>query len=168
MSPHNGNMKYAIIKCSAAEGARLDEVPDYVRRYPTRAGREALAAHLGLTINPFSQDWEWEVAKPENFARWLALYRQEPLTDDERFSLMEMLVQCVEELAPVHGPREQVDSLVEWQAVAALLRANPWLHGSTIGYWSVFGQDDPEGQFRVSQSMRRVWADVQQINAEPF
>ena len=37
----------------------------------------------------------------------------------------------------------------------------------TIGYWSVFGQDDPEGQFRVSQSMRRVWAAVQPIHAEP-
>ena len=145
----------------------MDQVPYYVRRYPTRAGREALAARLDLTIDPFSQDWEWEVAEPAHLARWLTVYRQESLTDDERFSLMEMLVQCVEELAPDHGPPELVDALPEWQEVAALLRANPRLHASTIGYWSVFAQDDPEGQFRVSQSMRRLWAAVQPIHAEP-
>lgn len=41
----------------------------YSERYPTRVGREALAARLGLTIDPFSQDWEWEVAEPAWFPK---------------------------------------------------------------------------------------------------
>src|SRR5262249_17392740 len=136
-------------------------VPEHLKRYPTQAGCEALAARLGLTIGPYSQDWEWEVADPEHFPAWLAVYREAPLTDDERFSLMEMLVQCVEDLAPADGPREQVERLPEWQAVAALLRERPRLHASTIAYWSVFGADTPDEQFRVSVPMRKVWAEVQ-------
>src|SRR5262245_26865033 len=72
-------------------------------RYPTRAGRVALAARLNLTIDPYSQDWEYEVAKPEWFPEWLAVYRDDSLSDDERFSLMEMLIQCVESLSRQGG-----------------------------------------------------------------
>lgn len=139
----------------------MDELPDHLRRYPTRAGRDALASRLGLVIDPFSQDWEWEVAAPEHFHRWLAVYHDELLSDDERFSLMEMLIQCVEDAMPAYGPSEEVEELSQWQTVAALLRERPRLHASTIAYWSAFGQDDPEGQFRVSLPMRRVWATVQ-------
>jgi hypothetical protein len=145
----------------------VDEVPDYLRRYPTKAGREALAARLGLKIDPYSQDWEWEVAKPEHFWTWLALYRHAALTDDERFSLMEMLVQCVNEICPLYTPPDQVAQRPEWQALAALLRTRPRLHASTIAYWSVFGGEWPEGQFTISTAMRRVWQDIQHSLAEP-
>ncbi len=136
----------------------MNEVPEHLKRYPTRAGREGLAARLDLAIDPYSQDWEWEVAKPVHFWPWLATYRDASLSDDERFSLMEMLVQCVEDMCRAKGPAE---ALPEWQAVAALLRANPRLHASSIFYWSIFGHDDSEEQFRVSVPMRRVWAEVQ-------
>jgi hypothetical protein len=145
----------------------VDKVPEHLRRYPTKAGREALAARLGLTIDPYSQDWEWEVPEPRDFPTLLALYKDAALTDDERFSLMEMLVQCVEEVCPMYTPPEQVEQRPEWQAVAALLRARPHLHASTIAYWSVFGRERPDGQFVVSTPMRRVWADVQQALADP-
>src|SRR4051794_39490289 len=130
--------------------------PDFPERYSTRAGREALAARLGLTIDPYSQDWEWEVAKPERFSQWLQVYYDPTLTDDERFSLMEMLVQCVEELGRLGGSEEKVEGLPEWQAVAGLLRANFTLHASTIRYWSLFGADEPDHRFKVSVAMRRV------------
>jgi hypothetical protein len=131
----------------------MDEVPSHLIRYPTRAGRESLAARLGLTIDPHMQDWEWQIADARHFQEWLAIYRDAPLTDDERFSLMEMLVQCVEDAhskAGSHWPGEQS---LQWQAVAALLRQRPRLHASTIAYWSVFGADEPDHQFRTSQRL---------------
>jgi hypothetical protein len=139
----------------------MDELPEYLTRYPTRAGRDALAVRLGLTIDPFSQDWEWEVASPRHFVKWLTVYRDEPLSDDERFSLMEMLIQCVDCKAQTFGRTDEVEELPEWRAVATLLRERPRLHASSIAYWCVFGHDDPDQQFRVSVPMRRVWAAVQ-------
>lgn len=145
----------------------MDEVPEHLKRYPTRSGRDALAARLGLAIDSFSQDWEWEVAERAHFEPWLAVYRGAPLSDDERFSLMELLVQCVEEIASRASPREQVEQLTAWQAVSALLRERPRLHASTIAFWSVFGQDEPDAQFRVSVPMRRIWDQVQPALSEP-
>jgi hypothetical protein len=139
----------------------MKKAPDYLIRYPTRAGRDALANRLSLKIDPFSQDWEWEIAEPARFEEWLAVYRSEPLSDDERFSLMEMLIQCVEDLARTCGSPDEVEKLPQWQAVAALLRTSPRLHASSIAYWSVFDHDDTEQQFRVSVPMRHVWAVVQ-------
>jgi hypothetical protein len=142
-------------------------VPEHLKRYPTQAGREALAARLGLTIDRNAQDWEWEVAGPEHFQRWLAVYRDAPLTDDERFCLMEMLIQCVEDMVPKDEPPEVVEQRPEWQAVAELLRTRPRLHASTIWYWSDFGMADSGVTFLVSVPMRRVWAAVEPTLASP-
>jgi len=139
----------------------VDELPEHLNRCPTGAGRKALAARLGLTIDPFSQDWEWEIAEPGHFSDWLSVYRDAPLSDDERVSLMEMLIQCVESIAKVSRAGIDIEELPQWQAVAGLLRERPRLHASSIAYWSVFGLDDPEEQFRVSVPMRRVWEAVQ-------
>lgn len=139
----------------------VNTVPECLKRCPTRAGRDDLAARLGLTINPFSQDWEWEVADPEKFDEWLSVYRDEPLSDDERFSLMEMLIQCVNDMVPAYGPADGIKQPPQWRAVAELLRERPRLHASSIAYWSVFGHDDPEEQFRISAAMRQVWRAVQ-------
>jgi|SRR5215813_12909121 len=134
-------------------------IPEHLIRYPSRSGREALAARLHLSIDPFSQDWEWEIADPSRFQDWIAVYQDETLSDDERFSLMEILIQCVEDMCTLDEPADQ---LPEWRAVSVLLLTNSRLHASTISYWSVLGHDDPEEQFRVSAPMRRVWAEIQQ------
>jgi len=134
-------------------------IPEHLVRYPTRAGQEALAARLHLFIDPSFQDWEWMIADSSRFEEWIAVYQDESLSDDERFSLMEILIQCVEDMCLGDKPAEQ---LPEWQAVAALLLANGRLHASTICYWSALGHDDPEEQFHVSAPMRRVWDKIQQ------
>lgn len=139
----------------------MGEVPEPLRRYPTNEGRRDLAARLGLTVDPRAQDWEWQVADHEAFETLLVLYRSEQLSDDERFSLMEMLIQCVEEMIWERRPPSGVEEMPQWQAVNALLRANPRLHVSSIAYWSGFGHDNPDVSFRVSASMRLVWASVE-------
>ena len=100
-------------------------IPEHLVRYPTREGRESLAARLHLFIDPTSQDWEYEVADADRFQDWIAVYRDESLSYDERFSLMEILIQCVEDICDGDKSAEQ---LPEWQAVAALLLANGRLH----------------------------------------
>lgn len=107
------------------------------------------------------QDWEWEVADPARFQEWVRVYREEPLTDDERFSLMEMLIQCVEDTAKMRRTGIKVEDLPEWRAVATLLCERPRLHATSIAYWALpDSDDDPDHLFLVSASMRRVWEAV--------
>ena len=64
--------------------------------FPSTPARRALASRFGLPYDDAMQDWEWEVANPDDFDLYLAAYTLE-MPAEQRFSLMEMLLQCVED-----------------------------------------------------------------------
>ncbi len=97
------------------------------------------------------QDWECEVADPARFGEFLASYTTTDLTDGERVSLGEILVQCVEDMRG-----EDVGTTSEWASVAALLMARPDLHAGTVEYWSSPDATTPDEGFWVSGPMRQV------------
>jgi hypothetical protein len=115
-----------------------------------------LERRFGVPHNPYSQDWEYEAVDPARFGEYLAAYRSGELDDDERFTVMMMLVQCVEEMR-----RPDPGTAPEWRVVAELLRSEPRLHASTIHHWACLDETDLEDCFRLSGPMRRIWADVQ-------
>jgi hypothetical protein len=116
----------------------------------------SLANRLQLPYDPSMQDWEWEVADPSRFEEFLEVYSSGDLTDDERFTLMEMLIECVEEMGlPMIGSSPQ------WQTIASRLLARPELHVSSVRYWSCLDDRDLEDCFRVSGPMRAIWQVVQ-------
>ncbi len=137
-----------------------DIVPDKFVRYSSVDTWKSLASRLGYFVSPHSQDWEWEVAVPEDFDVYLELYKSESLTSDERFSLMEMMIQAVDDLARLSKERRNVEKISRWNAVAKLLEENAELHAMSIAYWTCLeaaDPDDPEQQFYVSVPMRKIW-----------
>jgi hypothetical protein len=73
-------------------------VPDHLRRYPTRKAIDSLAARFDLPYTPFMQDWEWEVADSDRIDEFVAGYHSGELNEDERFTLMETIIQSFEDL----------------------------------------------------------------------
>lgn len=118
--------------------------------YPSQTAREALASRFGLPFHDSMQDWEWEVADVGRFDEFLEVYRAAGVTDAERYSLMEMLIQCVEEM-----PSSLFDAA--WQRIEPFLLARPEIHASTISYWACLEEIGPEAEFEVSRNMRRIW-----------
>jgi hypothetical protein len=49
------------------------------------------------------QDWPWEVADAERLDEFLAAYEGGNLSEDERFTLMEVILQSFEDLAASTG-----------------------------------------------------------------
>lgn len=121
-------------------------------RFPTTSARQLLAGRFNLPYSDQMQDWEYEVADPERFNEFLAAYQSGELTEDERFSLMEVLVQCVED-TETEGIYE-----IAWSSIEPLLVANFRIHRSTVAYWAQLVETDPESFFRVSIAMRRLWS----------
>jgi len=121
-------------------------------RFPTTAAQRSLAARFALPYSDQMQDWEYEVADPQRFGEFLSTYGSPDLTEDERFSLMEILIQCAEEIEP------EVAHRTAWAAIEPLLLANRRIHESTIEYWARLGETEPESYFRVSLEMRRLWS----------
>jgi hypothetical protein len=121
---------------------------------PSTSAREALAARFGLEYSDRMQDWEWEVADVDRFGEFLDAYCSATLPDEQRASLMEMLIQCVEEM---DEPSKFASS---WSAIEPLLITRAGLHRPSIAYWAKLGEIDPVAKFRVSPAMRRVWTAI--------
>ncbi len=121
---------------------------------PSTPAREALAARFGLEYSDGMQDWEWEVADVDRFEEFLDACRSASLPDEQRASLMEMLIQCVEAM---DEPSKFASS---WSAIEPLLIARAGLHRPSIAYWATLEDTDPIAMFRVTPAMRRVWAAI--------
>lgn len=122
-----------------------------LERYPTNVAQASLAKRLNLPHDESMQDWECEVADVSRFEEFFSAYDPEALTDDERFSLMEILVQCVDD-----APADIRDAM--WGRIASLLSANVELHATTITYWSQPGETESDAMFNVSMNMRSLLA----------
>ena len=96
------------------------------------------------------QDWEWEVADPNRIDEFLAAYEGTELSEDERFTLMETLLQSFEDL---NGPLEAEP---RWFRILELLDRNVVLHAYSICYWSVTENDDLDDCWRVTPFVRTI------------
>ena len=119
--------------------ARADEL---------RAAWAALAARFALPYDGSEQDWPWQVADASRVDEFAAAAAGE-LSSVERHELMEILVQCVDDLLPSAAGE------AAWARIEPLLRARAALHAGTIVYWSA--PDEPlEDAFAVSSRMRAL------------
>lgn len=104
-------------------------------RHPTAAAIARLTGMLRLPA--YGQDWEIEVADPGRVAEFLDVYEGQPLDEDERFTLMELIVGSFDELlAEGHGPGGQ------WRRIRPHLLERFDLHGYTVQYWSLPDAED--------------------------
>ena len=111
------------------------KVPEHLWRFPTKEGRLSLAKRFNLPYSDFMQDWEWEVANPHRLDDSLEAYEIVELSEDERFSLMEAILQSFEEL---ESPLQDDE---RWQRVLKHLDSNIELHIHTLWHWSDLDSD---------------------------
>ena len=116
---------------------------------PTNAARLALVTRFGLPYVPDMQDWEYEVASLARFHEFLSAYTPS-LPAAERVSLVEILIQCVEDSA-ANGSLE-----FYWSKLEPVLVANPKLHAGAIAYWACLEAKSEEEMFHVAPLMRRL------------
>jgi hypothetical protein len=123
------------------------DLPARLQRYSTRAAIDSLAARLGLRNEPGMQDWEWEVADPTRLDESIGAYSDPELSEDERFTLMETIIQSCEDLGDSLGEDRR------WAKVRALLEEHIDLHISSVWYWASLDSELFDA-WRVSPFMR--------------
>lgn len=127
------------------------DLPKHLWRFPTRKAIDSLANRFGLANRPDMQDWEREVADPQRVDEFVAAYKTSRLTDDERFTLMEIILQSFEERSPVLA-----DDAV-WRNVLSLIEQNIDVHIYSVWYWSCEGVDLSDAWW-VTPFMREIFA----------
>lgn len=126
------------------------QVRDDLARYPTRAAIDSLAARFGLENHPGMQDWQWEVSDPERIEEFLTAYTSGELDDDERFTLMETILESLEESQRL----PESDPL--WAVTLDNLETNILLHAPTILYWSAIENDEIAWSWKIVPFCRRI------------
>ncbi|MDR2012165.1 MAG: hypothetical protein LBQ20_03815 [Rhodanobacter sp.] len=141
-------------------------VPEHLWRYPTSSAIDSLAKRFEFPNTPEMQDWEWEVANPKRISEFLDAYENGQLTDDERFTLMEIIIQSFEDL----GLKVKFDPEWQhvlpmaldprWHHVLVLLDQNIDLHAYSVWYWSDLENENEDGddQWQVTPFLRSIVA----------
>lgn len=122
------------------------------RRFSTGVAMDALAKRFKLLRTPDMQDWEWEVADASRIDEFLAAYESGELTDDERFTLMEIIIQSFADLP------QPLSSDPRWSRTLELITGNVSIHLYSIWYWSCFDNDiGHEELWKVTPYLRVVF-----------
>jgi hypothetical protein len=129
-------------------------VPDYLWRFPTSAAIASLAERFGFTYHQSMQDWEWQVADEHRIGEFVDAYTCGELSENERFILMETILQSSE------NTRLPMDEQERWSEIVQLLTQNAKLHAYSIYYWSCVGNETDDEVWRVSPYLRRIMVDV--------
>lgn len=106
------------------------------------------------------QDWEWEVADADRVVEFLSVYERESLDVAERISLMEIIVQCAEDLAD--GP----NGPAVWAEVQRLIWTHPEIHVATVRYWACLDGRGAAESFVVAPKMRELWTALSRRGAD--
>ena len=135
-------------------------------RHPTTAAIERLDSIFGFSPDAYSQDWDVELADGERLAEFVSTYSTVALDDDERFTLMTLIVASAHDALDFHEMGE-----AEWRPIHDLLIANFSLHACTIYYWCCVDATCMDECFTLSPLMRAAWndamADIDPVPAIP-
>ena len=128
------------------------EIPRRLWRFCTSGAQNKLAARFGLQNDPGMQDWEYEIADFQRLNEFLAAYESGKLSDDERFTLMEMMLESF------RGSGEVEERSPRWLHALALIERNIELHVYTVCYWACLGHSEEELElaFEAAPDMRAM------------
>lgn len=126
---------------------------EHLRRYPTEASMNSLAERLDLPPPPLVCDWHLAVADPARIDEFVAVYENGGLTEDERFTLMEVILESVIDAVDTYTSNLKSDI---WQKILTLLEQNIEIHIYSVWYYSDVEQDDIEDSWCIAPFMRPI------------
>lgn len=120
-------------------------------RHPTKEAIEKLANTFSLPNHSGMQDWEYEVADPNRILEFFSEYKNGKLTDDEKFTLLEVLLQSFEE------SEIELNESKTWLELLKLIQLNFRIHKYSIWYWSVYDAEADCEKWRITPFMREIY-----------
>lgn len=124
-------------------------VKTYSQRHITASAIHALAQRFNLLYDHFMQDWEYEVADPNRIDEFIDAYLSNELNEDEKFALIETILQSFEESS------KTLDSDQQWNTILQLLEDNLDIHATTICYWAC-GNSAYTLCWRITPDLRKI------------
>jgi len=110
-----------------------------------------LTVALRLQVTDGGQDWAIEVADGQRTAEFLDCYETQPLDDEERYWLLELIIASFEDHLRIQGADERVAARVRGHLIESFAT-----HRDTVEYWACLREPETT-RFAVTPLMREVW-----------
>lgn len=120
-------------------------------RCNTSEAMHALAKQLDLPSPPLAYDWHYAVADPARIEDFVVAYENLSLSDDEKFTLMEVILNSVIDAAD----KTILESHI-WENILILIENNIELHIYSVWYYSSVEQEDIEESWCIAPWMRKI------------
>jgi hypothetical protein len=118
----------------------------------TRRTVEKLARHLDLPLpDPYSQDWEYEVADSTKVADFLKVYGSGHLAPDEQSVLFNIIIGSYNYAISQNTARPE-----DWNLISSYLLRDRADHEAIINYWSLPDEVDLENCFPITPLIRKL------------
>lgn len=124
-------------------------------RYPTRPAIDKFNMLLGLKEEPYMQDWEIECADPEKVDEYIECYKQHAITEEEKFTLMALILGAFEEY---HGGGVPSEAL--WKKINSILINDLSVHKDHIEYYACAETDNEDEWFPITKLIRPLRKEV--------
>ncbi len=118
----------------------------------TRSTIESLAKQLKLPLpDPFSQDWEYEIADPGRVTEFLKAYDSGRLSPDEKSMLLNVILASYNDAIDA-GSADPGD----WELISRYLVRDRAIHETAINYWALPDEIRLENCFAITPLMRTL------------
>jgi hypothetical protein len=131
---------------------RSATVPD---RFSTADAHSRLDAEFGFSPDQYSQDWDIELADASRLQEFVDAYFALDLDEDERFTLMELIVASADDALHSH----KLDAGL-WGSIHNLLVSDSSIHACTIHSWCCANSTCEDEEFPLSPRIRAVWCEA--------
>ncbi|WP_435892850.1 hypothetical protein [Oceaniferula spumae] len=120
-------------------------------RHPTAQAIEKFNRLFDIDDDSYIQDWEIEAADPGKIDQYLQCYSNSVENDDERFTLMALILGAYEEYHAMNPPDAE-----HWPKIRSILLADMEIHRDHIDYYQCNDDGDEDGCFPITPLMRSI------------
>ncbi|MBF0197352.1 MAG: hypothetical protein HQL32_06560 [Planctomycetes bacterium] len=120
-------------------------------RHPTRQSIDKFNSLLGLNEEPGMQDWEIECSDPKRIDEFIDAYIHNTTSDDERYTLMALILGSFEEYHGTNPPDQSI-----WPKVRKLLLKHQSIHQDLINYYACPESKNEEEIFPITNQIREL------------
>ncbi len=121
-------------------------------RYVTKKAINSLVEKLDLpSPDEYEQDWEYVVANTERIDEFIDFYKNNSLSNEEKFALMIIIISSYNDLL-----EKERNIRTQWDRINYYLLEDYDIHLNTILYWSLPETGDIEDCFAITPYMRKL------------
>ncbi|MDQ0059992.1 hypothetical protein [Paenibacillus harenae] len=125
---------------------------DITPKYLKKEAIESLNKRLILpALDPYSQDWEYELADSSKLNEFITYYEKSTLTIDEKFALMALIISSFDDSLSEGKLSDHTRDTIKY-----LLIKDIEIHRNKIKYWAREEEDELEDCFAVTPLMREI------------